>query len=82
LTGGVLLPPLIVLLPAGLFGLLREPSTPITRLLLAGFAVAPWAASLTAEAPVPGRALFLTPFAAIISVFGLQYLLTLVKRSR
>ena len=82
LTGGVLLPPLLVLLPAGLFRMLRDQPSPLTQLLLAGFAVAPLAASLTAEAPVPGRILFLTPFAAVISARGLQYLLTLTKRSR
>ena len=82
LTGGVLLPPLLVLLPVGLFRMLRDKPAPLTQLLLAGFAVAPLAASLTAEAPVPGRILFLTPFAAVISARGLQYLLTLTKRVR
>ena len=82
LTGGVLLPPLLVLLPVGLFRMLRDKPAPLTQLLLAGFAVAPLAASLTAEAPVPGRILFLTPFAAVISALGLQYLLTLTKRVR
>ena len=82
LTGGVLLPPLLVLLPVGLFRLLRDEPAPLTQLLLAGFAVAPLAASLTAEAPVAGRIIFLTPFAAVISALGLQYLLTLSKRSR
>ena len=80
LTGGVLLPPLIVLLPLGLFALLREPATPLTRLWLAGLAVAPLAASLTAETPIPARALYLTPFAALIAAAGGQYLLTLTRR--
>lgn len=80
LTGGVLFPPLIVLVPLGLFALLRESTTPLTRLWLAGLAVAPLAAALTAEAPIPARALYITPFAAIIAAAGVQYLLTLTRR--
>lgn len=82
LTGGVLLPPLIVLLPLGLFALLREPTAPLTRLWLAGLAVAPLAAALTAETPVPARAIYLTPFAAVIAAAGVQYLLTLLPARR
>ena len=82
LTGGVLLPPVLLLLPLGLFELLRQPSTPASRLWLTGLAVAPLAASLTAEAPIPARALYLTPFAAIIAAIGLHHLLSLLKRLR
>lgn len=82
LTGGVLFPPLVVLLPLGLFVLLRDPSAAMTRLWLAGLAVAPLAAALTAEAPVPARALYLTPFAALISAVGAQYLLTRARARR
>ena len=82
LTGGVLFPPLIVLLPMGLFAMLRESSTPLSRLWLAGLAVAPMAAALTAEAPIPARAIYLTPFAAIIAAAGVQYLLGLVRQRR
>jgi len=77
LTGGMLLPPAIVLLPLGLLVLLREPATTLSRLWLAGLAIAPLAAAL-AEAPIPARALYLTPFAAIISALGAQYLLQFV----
>ncbi|MDP3716174.1 MAG: hypothetical protein Q8T13_00220 [Acidobacteriota bacterium] len=80
LTGVVLFPPVMVLLPVGLFALLREPTTPLTRLWLAGLAVAPLAAALTAEAPIPARALYITPFAAIIAAVGAQCLSTLVRR--
>ena len=79
LTGGVLFPPLIVLLPVGLIAMLRESSTPLSRLWLAGLAVAPMAAALTAEAPIPARALYITPFAAIIAAVGAQYLLALAR---
>ncbi len=79
LTGGVLFPPVMVLLPLGLFALLRDKSTPLTRLWLAGLAVAPLAAALTAEAPIPARALYITPFAAIIAAVGVQYLLALAR---
>lgn len=82
LTGGVLPPPVILLLPLGLFDLLRQPSTPRSRLWLAGLAVAPLAASLTAEVPIPARAIYLTPFVAIIAAVGVQYLLTLARVRR
>lgn len=83
LTGGVLFPPLMVLLPLGLFALLREsPSTPLTRLWLAGLAVAPLAAALTAQTPIAPRAIFIVPFAAIIAAAGVQYLLTLARGRR
>lgn len=82
LTEAVLLPPLIVLLPVGLFRLLRDEPSPLAQLLIAGFAMAPLAASLGAEPPVPGRIIFLTPFASVIAAIGLHHLLTLLKRLR
>jgi hypothetical protein len=76
LTGRVLLLPLAVLLPAGLCQILLSETTPLARLSMAGFLVAPFAASLTAERPIPGRILFITPFAALISVYGIQRLMS------
>jgi hypothetical protein len=80
LTGRVLLFPLVVLLPIGLYRILIRESTPLARLSLAGFLAAPFAASLTAEPPTPGRILFITAFAAIVSAYGVQHLLLLRKR--
>jgi hypothetical protein len=77
LDGRVLLLPLVVLLPAGLYRMLTDESTPLARLSLAGFLAAPFAASLTAEPPTPARLLFITPFAAIVSTYGVQHLLAL-----
>ena len=79
LTGRVLLFPLVVLLPAGLYRMLIHESTPMARLSAAGFLAAPFAASLTAERPAPERILFLTTFAAVVSVYGLRQLLSLRK---
>jgi len=76
LTGRVLLLPLVVLLPAGLFQIVSDETTPLARLSMAGFLAAPFAASLTAEAPTPGRILFITPFAAIVSAYGMKRLLS------
>ena len=50
--------------------------------MLVGLAVAPLAAALTAEAPIPARALYLTPFAAIVAARGAQYLLALTGARR
>jgi hypothetical protein len=76
LTGQVLLLPLVVLIPAGLCQIVEDEATPIARLSMAGFFVAPFAASLTAEAPTPGRILFITPFAAIVAAYGVKRLLS------
>ena len=76
LTGPVLLLPLAVLIPAGLCQIVLDETTPLARLSMAGFVAAPFAASLTAEAPTPARILFITPFAAIVSAYGLKRLLS------
>jgi len=76
LTGRVLLFPLAVLIPTGLYQIVSDETTPLARLSMAGFLTAPFAASLTAEAPTPGRILFITPFAAIVSVYGMNRLLS------
>ncbi len=75
LTGHVLWWPLVVLVPAGLYQIVTEEAAPLARLALAGFLVAPFAASLTADAPTPARILFITPFAAIVSAYGVKRLL-------
>jgi hypothetical protein len=67
----VLLPPLILLIPIGLYQLLDK-ATPSTLLVLLGFLAAPAAAALLAEQPIPRRILFLPPFAAIVSVYGVK----------
>jgi hypothetical protein len=46
----------------------------LTALVLLGFLTAPFAASLTAEPPVPARILFITPFAAIVAACGVRWL--------
>jgi hypothetical protein len=76
LTGRVLLFPLAVLLPVGIGHIVSSETVPIARLSIAGFVVAPFAASLTAQAPTPGRILFITPFAAIVSAYGMKRLLS------
>jgi hypothetical protein len=76
LTGRVLLFPLAVLVPAGLFQIVSEERTVLARLSLAGFFAAPFAAALTAQAPTPGRILFVTPFAAMVSAYGFKRVLS------
>jgi hypothetical protein len=75
LTGRVLLLPLVVLVPVGLYQIVADETTPMARLSLAGFLAAPFAAALTAQPPTPARMLFVTPFAAIVSAYGLKRLL-------
>ena len=74
LTTRGLLFPLAVLVPIGLWRLLTNETTVFARLLLLGFFAAPFPASLTAEAPTPGRILFLVPFATLVSMYGLRVL--------
>jgi hypothetical protein len=49
-------------------------------LSVAGFVVAPFAASLTAVAPAPNRILFITPFAALVSIYGIRKVLSWMQR--
>jgi hypothetical protein len=72
LTGRVLLFPLFVLLPIGLWHLLTKENNVPARVSLLGFFVAPFAASLTAEPPTPTRILFLVPFATVVSMYGVR----------
>ncbi len=76
LTGRVLLFPLAVLLPVGIGHIVLDETAPLARLSIAGFVAAPFAASLTAQTPTPGRILFITPFAAIVSAYGTKRLLS------
>jgi hypothetical protein len=75
LTGRVLPFPMAVLIPAGLLQIVDSEQTPLPRLSLAGFLIAPLAASLTAQAPTPARVMFITPFAALVSTYGVKRLL-------
>jgi hypothetical protein len=74
-TGRVLLWPLVVLIPAGLYHIVTSETVPLAWLSLAGFLAAPFAAALTAEPPTAGRITFITPFAAIVSVYGARRLM-------
>jgi hypothetical protein len=75
LTGRVLLFPMALLVPVGLLQILADEESLLARLSMAGFFASPFAAALTAQAPTPGRILLLTPFAAIVSAYGLRRLL-------
>ena len=75
-TGRVLFWPLAVLVPAGLWRIVTHEPTPLALLSLGGFFAAPCAAALTAQAPNPRRIVFLTPFAAIVAVYGVQQVLS------
>jgi hypothetical protein len=50
------------------------------RLVVAGYVIAPAAASLTAEAPTAGRIAFIIPFAALISAIGVARLPFVARR--
>ena len=75
MTGRTLLFPLAVLLPAGLWQIVSDETTLIARLSMAGFLVSPFAASLTAAPPVAHRLIFMVPFAALVSTYGLKRLM-------
>jgi hypothetical protein len=81
LSPAVLLWPLAVLLPLGLYHVVDGEMTPVARLVLGGFLAAPFVASLSAAAPVPSRILWMTPFAAILAAYGLQRLLSIGRAS-
>jgi hypothetical protein len=81
LSGRVLLAPLVVLVPIGLYHIVADETTPLARLSLAGFLAAPFAASLTAQPPVPARMLLVAPFAAMVAAYGVKRLAAWYRRS-
>ena len=74
-TSGIFLKAMQLLLPVGLYHILRNRRTPFTLLLLALFLSAPLAASLIPEKYAIDRALMLVPAAALIAAFGVDWLL-------
>lgn len=79
-TGSVLAWPLIVLLPLGIYRVMVAETTLVSRLSLAGYVVAPLAASLTAEPPIRMRIVWIIPFAAMLSAAAIRYLMDLRRR--
>jgi len=72
---GVFLLPLSVFLACGIAELLRRRRKPASIVLLAGLVVAPAAATLVDERYAVQRELFVLPFAVLISVLGVAWLL-------
>lgn len=79
-TTGIFLKAMTVLLPVGIYHILRNRRTPFTLLLLVVFFSAPLAASLIPEKYTIDRALVLVSAGALIGAFGLDWLL--LPRSR
>jgi len=75
LTWGLLFPPVVVLVPIGVYHVLSDESSAIARCALLGFLAAPFAGALTAEPPQPGRIVFIMPFAALLSTYGVARLI-------
>jgi 4-amino-4-deoxy-L-arabinose transferase-like glycosyltransferase len=74
-TTGIFMKAMQVLIPLGLFHILRNRRTPFTWLLLATFFTAPLAASMIPEKYAIDRALMLVVSGAIIATFGIDWLL-------
>ena len=77
---GVFLKAMKILIPVGIYHILRNRRSPFTLLLLAVFLSAPLAASLVPEKYAIDRALVLVPAGALVAAFGVDWLL--VPRSR
>jgi 4-amino-4-deoxy-L-arabinose transferase-like glycosyltransferase len=76
---GVFLMPLAVLLPAGIYRILtREPKS--ASFFLVGLFSAPVAASLVLEPYATRRILFMIPFAALVTVYGVKQFLSSDQR--
>ena len=75
LTGRVLLFPMALLIPLGVYQIVTGERSTALRLALASFFAAPFAAALTAQPPTPARILFIMPFAALVSACGLRFVL-------
>jgi hypothetical protein len=74
-SSGVFLKAMKVLIPLGVYHILRNRRTPFTLLLLAVMLAAPVAASLIPEKYAIDRALLLLPAGALIGAFGIDWLL-------
>jgi 4-amino-4-deoxy-L-arabinose transferase-like glycosyltransferase len=76
---GVLLLPLALLLPAGVYRIIQcEPRTAL--LYLAGLLIGPLAAVVVGEGDQTRRILFMLPFAAIVATYGVRHWLTAQTR--
>ena len=71
---GVFLMPLALLIPVGMYHLLRSRRTIVNVVVFAGFVTAPLAASLVAESEAADRELEVLPFGVLLATFGVQYL--------
>jgi dolichyl-phosphate-mannose-protein mannosyltransferase len=72
---GVFLLPLAVLLPLGVFTLLRRPDPlGLHALILLAVVTAPIAATLKGQPFMTQRVLFMLPFAALIATYGFEWL--------
>ncbi len=74
LSGRILLLPLVVLVPLGLYRIATTESGWLGWVSTAGFLAAPFAAVLTAERPMAARILPIIPFAAIVSTYAIKHL--------
>ncbi len=74
-ASGVFLKGMTVLLPVGIYHLVRNRRTVFTMLVLAVFFCAPIAASLVNERYTIDRAMVLVPAGALIGAFGIDWLL-------
>jgi 4-amino-4-deoxy-L-arabinose transferase-like glycosyltransferase len=74
-TTGVFLKAMKVLIPIGLWHILRNRRSPFTMLLLATLLSAPFAASVLPEKYAIDRALVLVPTMVLIGAFGIDWLL-------
>ena len=72
---GVLLLSVLVFLPCGVYALWNRRPWAVSLMLLAGLALAPVPATLVDERYAIQRALVVLPFAVLISVFGVAFLL-------
>jgi 4-amino-4-deoxy-L-arabinose transferase-like glycosyltransferase len=73
-TTGVFLKAMAVLIPIGLYQMLRNRRTGLSLAIVAVFLSAPTAASLIPEPYATDRALVLLPMAAVIGGFGIDWL--------
>lgn len=72
---GVFVYVLVVLIPLGIYQILNARRNVINIIILLGFFSSPFAASLVGEYYMSSRMLVILPFAVIISVFGLDFLI-------
>lgn len=79
---GVFLLPFVILIPLGIYQMIRSKLTWLVMTIIGGFLSAPLAAALVGSQFRISKALIMLPFACLIATYGMRYLFSFKNRTR